>query len=212
MIIHAEIKFRNALLLRLLSEQFPPTHHQHRYADFQRAAKALGVKYGTLLRLLSVKGRPYYRPPNLESNYSRPTPSALLIAKALGVDVYELFPYELYDAGLPAVVDGEIPASRLLPLWAAKQLPAPGNQDQEIERSELKEAVEEALNTLTPTRRKVIEERFGVGFGNELTLKETGKMMGKHRGRILQIQQRALRQLRHPARARLLRRFLKHEP
>ena len=62
----------------------------------------------------------------------------------------------------------------------------------------------EALATLTPRERSVIELRFGLEDGRERTLEEVGEIFHVTRERIRQIESKALRKLRHPLRSRRL--------
>lgn len=72
----------------------------------------------------------------------------------------------------------------------------------------LREVIERELNTLTPREAHVIKLRFGLYDGRTRTLEEVGKEFDITRERIRQIESKALRKLRHPARARHLRGFL----
>ena len=69
----------------------------------------------------------------------------------------------------------------------------------------LRERVDEVLSTLTPREARVIRLRFGLGQDRPYTLEEVGKKFGLTRERIRQIEGKALRRLRQPSRARLLR-------
>ena len=71
----------------------------------------------------------------------------------------------------------------------------------------LKEQIENVLRTLTPREEKVIKMRFGVGDDGEHTLEEVGQNFAVTRERIRQIEVKALRKLRYPARSRRLRAF-----
>jgi RNA polymerase primary sigma factor len=53
--------------------------------------------------------------------------------------------------------------------------------------------------------------RFGLEDGSEHTLEEVGQNFNVTRERIRQIEAKALRKLRHPSRARLLKNFLEGE-
>ncbi len=64
------------------------------------------------------------------------------------------------------------------------------------------------LRTLTPREEKVIKMRFGLEDGSEHTLEEVGQSFAVTRERIRQIEARALRKLRHPARSLTLKSFL----
>jgi RNA polymerase primary sigma factor len=69
----------------------------------------------------------------------------------------------------------------------------------------LRERVEEVLSTLTPREARILRLRFGLGHDRAYTLEEVGQKFGLTRERIRQIEGKALRRLRQPARARLLR-------
>jgi RNA polymerase primary sigma factor len=72
----------------------------------------------------------------------------------------------------------------------------------------LKEQTNGVLKTLTPREEKVLKMRFGVDEGSEHTLEEVGQSFAVTRERIRQIESKALRKLRQPTRARLLKPFL----
>jgi RNA polymerase primary sigma factor len=68
--------------------------------------------------------------------------------------------------------------------------------------------MEDLLETLAPRERRVLQLRFGLGDGHERTLEEVGKRFGVTRERVRQIEAKALRKLRQPARSAALRGFL----
>jgi len=72
----------------------------------------------------------------------------------------------------------------------------------------LHDRVEQALATLTPREARILRMRFGLGHDRVYTLEEVGQKFGLTRERIRQIEGKALRRLRHPCRARLLRDYL----
>ncbi len=75
-------------------------------------------------------------------------------------------------------------------------------------QSMLRDKLEEILSTLTPREARVLRLRFGLDDGTSYTLEEVGQKFGLTRERIRQIEGRALRQLRHPKRARQLKEYL----
>lgn len=72
----------------------------------------------------------------------------------------------------------------------------------------LHEQLESTLGTLTPREEQVLRLRFGLDDGRSRTLEEVGHAFGVTRERIRQIEAKALRKLRHPARSKLLKDFM----
>ena len=72
----------------------------------------------------------------------------------------------------------------------------------------LKEQLEDVLDTLTEREEKVLRLRFGLDDGRARTLEEVGQNFGVTRERIRQIEEKALRKLRHPSRSKKLKDFL----
>lgn len=72
----------------------------------------------------------------------------------------------------------------------------------------LREKLNNVLAGLNERERKVLELRFGLGDGYARTLEEVGKQFQVTRERIRQIEAKALRKMRHPARLRELAGFL----
>ncbi len=80
--------------------------------------------------------------------------------------------------------------------------------EQEVIVSAMREDIQKALSTLTERERTVIELRFGLDGGYGKTLEEVGEVFHVTRERIRQIEAKALRKLRHPARSRYLREYV----
>ena len=72
----------------------------------------------------------------------------------------------------------------------------------------LHEEIMKVLDTLTPREKSVLEQRFGFVDGRPKTLEEVGAEFHVTRERIRQIEAKALRKLRHPSRAKMIREFL----
>lgn len=73
--------------------------------------------------------------------------------------------------------------------------------------SMLQEQIGKLLDTLTEREQRVLILRFGLKDGRSRTLEEVGKEFNVTRERIRQIEAKALRKLRHPSRARMLKGF-----
>jgi RNA polymerase primary sigma factor len=74
--------------------------------------------------------------------------------------------------------------------------------------SMLKTKLAEVMEELTPRESQVLRWRFGMNDGNEYTLEEVGQKFGLTRERIRQIENHALRRLRHPRQTKLLKDYL----
>lgn len=77
----------------------------------------------------------------------------------------------------------------------------------ELLGASLKEEIDKVLSTLTLREEKVIRMRLGIGEDTDYTLEEVGAVFGLTRERIRQIEVKALRKLRHPARRQRLESF-----
>lgn len=69
----------------------------------------------------------------------------------------------------------------------------------------LKDQITRLLDTLTDREQRVLVLRFGLNDGRSRTLEEVGKEFNVTRERIRQIEAKALRKLRHPSRAKMLK-------
>ncbi|MFM0138024.1 RNA polymerase sigma factor RpoD [Caballeronia grimmiae] len=72
----------------------------------------------------------------------------------------------------------------------------------------MRAAIDDALNALSPREAKVLRMRFGIDTASDYTLEELGKQFDVTRERIRQIESKAMRKLMHPSRADKLRPFL----
>ena len=73
---------------------------------------------------------------------------------------------------------------------------------------ELSEITRKVLATLTPREEKVLRMRFGIGEKTDHTLEEVGQDFEVTRERIRQIEAKAIRKIRHPSRAKLVKSFI----
>ena len=83
---------------------------------------------------------------------------------------------------------------------------SPSPADNAID-ADLSHQTDIALESLTPREQKVLKMRFGIGERQDYTLEEVGKVLGVTRERVRQIEAKAIRRLRHPTRAKLLKGF-----
>ncbi len=73
---------------------------------------------------------------------------------------------------------------------------------------DLRTQIEKVLCTLNPKEAKIIKRRFGIGEDVPHTLEELGHEFDVTRERIRQIEVKAIRKLKHPARSKWLRTFI----
>jgi RNA polymerase sigma factor (sigma-70 family) len=70
----------------------------------------------------------------------------------------------------------------------------------DAEKNEITDKILKILKTLNPNEEKVIKMRFGIGLDRDHTLEEVGRHFSLTRERIRQIEEKALRKLKHPNR------------
>jgi RNA polymerase primary sigma factor len=99
---------------------------------------------------------------------------------------------------------GENEAGHLGDLIEDKKVASPGAAA--VNRS-LQEQTKKVLSTLTKREEKILRMRFGIGEKADHTLGEVGQDFNLTRERIRQIEEKALRKLRHPSRTKMLRSF-----
>jgi RNA polymerase sigma factor (sigma-70 family) len=82
--------------------------------------------------------------------------------------------------------------------FADRLLVAP---DVNVEKADLRDKIFGAFDTLDPKEHMILSMRFGLDGKGERTLEEVAKEFGISRNRVRQLESRALRRMRHPARA-----------
>ncbi|MGF6482753.1 RNA polymerase sigma factor RpoD [Paraburkholderia sp. JPY419] len=86
--------------------------------------------------------------------------------------------------------------------------PMAGSPADAAARSNLRAAIDEALDSLSPREAKVLRMRFGIDVACGYTLEELGEQFDLTRERIRYIESKAMRKLMQPNRADKLRRFV----
>ena len=102
---------------------------------------------------------------------------------------------------------GEEEESRLEDFIEDKESISP--QDATIS-SNLVKQIQTVFSTLDKREEKILRMRFGIGEKHDHTLEEVGQEFNVTRERIRQIEEKALRKLRHPSRAEKLRSFTEY--
>jgi len=99
---------------------------------------------------------------------------------------------------------GEEEDSRLGDLIEDKEVISP--QEAAI-NSNMRKQIQEVLSTLNKREEKILRMRFGIGEKQDHTLEEVGQDFDLSRERIRQIEDNALRKLKHSSRADRLKSF-----
>lgn len=116
----------------------------------------------------------------------------------------QLFGHMELDAA--PVAEEELDAERLS-LFNIDNIEARNdNLDEIIERKALHEALDKLLEPFTPREQEIIRLRFGFN-GVPKTLEEVGQIFDVTRERVRQIENKCIRQLRHPAKSKRIRDF-----
>jgi RNA polymerase primary sigma factor len=76
--------------------------------------------------------------------------------------------------------------------------------------SNLAQQTQTVLSTLDKREEKILRMRFGIGEKHDHTLEEVGQDFNVTRERIRQIEEKALRKLKHPSRAEKLKSFIEY--
>jgi RNA polymerase primary sigma factor len=134
-----------------------------------------------------------------------PTPEEIAEKMEMSVDkVKKVFKISKEPISLETPI-GEEEDSSLGDFIEDKKIISPADAIASVTLSEQTRAV---LSTLTPREEKVLRMRFGIGEKSDHTLEEVGQDFFVTRERIRQIEAKALRKLRHPSRAKLLKSYI----
>lgn len=102
-------------------------------------------------------------------------------------------------------IDPNDPGQTLADIVEDQSSPSP---EEEALGIDLRDRLQEQLNSLPPREREVLTLRFGLDDGRERTLEEVGAEIGVTRERIRQIEEVALRKLRHSDMAKGYRNYI----
>nr|BAB87262.1 RNA polymerase sigma factor [Guillardia theta] len=84
--------------------------------------------------------------------------------------------------------------------------------EEHVEKSMLRDDLENVINSLSPRERDVVRMRYGLDDGRIKTLEEIGQIFSVTRERVRQIEAKAIRKLRQPYRSSILRDYVLATP
>ena len=182
-----QIKVRNARLLRAIEK----AGHQ----PGQIFAREVGISYtGHLLPYLNLKRTPFDENGDLR-------PCAEMLCVFLNRLPDELWSEEQRYPLLTNAAEIELSAANIHELLASPSDCA--DPLSLLEKKQAAQAVDVLLDTLTPREAEILRLRHGID-GEPMNLEEMAKAKGCSRERIRQIEAKALRKLRAPARQTVL--------
>lgn len=155
---------------------------------------------------LTDKIRKMYRiAHDLEQSLGHP-PSVTELAEALHIDANKV-KWMMKVSRPPISLESPVgdDETELGMLVEDEHTPSPA---QSVYQEMLRERINQVLSTLSPREARVLRLRFGLDCDRAYTLEEVGQKFGLTRERIRQIEGKALRRLRHPRQARMLREYL----
>lgn len=139
-------------------------------------------------------------------NYPKSAELQERVSQLIGKSFIEIFPQALQDPNFIPPEEKTFYRNidvKLLPTSKAQDL-LPYHED--FDQFDTSNSIKKALATLTPREEKVIRMRFGLeGEEGEHTYEEVGGVCDISKTRIQQIERKALKKLKHPARAKMLK-------
>ena len=202
-----KVSVRNNLLLTAIEEAG--------YKSISQFAKDLGYEPGRLQGLVSMRQSPI----NKSGEFSE---MAKRVMEVLGAAPSDLWTTEQLNMNLDKnssewaiTTKFLLDTNSMQSVLGGNILQLEGTVYEDIEtpeesqiKKELKERMEHTLDSLPLRKAKILRMRFGIDSGKEHTLEEVAKKYGLTRERVRQIEAKALRKLRQPARVNKVKDFL----
>lgn len=181
-------RLKNNRLWTSIQTTFPGTRTQ------REAARKLGVQETVLGQLLNLSRHP-------SSKRHQWLPTARKIAQTLREEEQYLFDPALYGRrAFPIVFEMDaLPALQRSGLFLIDPSP-----DDALMCRDRRDRIMKVMMAMTKRESFVLMKRFGLGDETPQTLEEIGETLGVGGECIRQIEQKALRKLRHPVHARHL--------
>lgn len=189
--LRVELRFKNAPLWRAVFLS---------HASVAAFCRDYRLGQGTVGSLLTLKRSPF------NARTGELIYVARRLCEILGFSAAELFPLSLYTGLLPSVLATEIEPERLTSLSDGALKLLEDGEDWEahlvadLDKQLLAGHMAKVLHTLTPREENVLRQLYF----EDKSQKEIADDQGVSNTRVSQIEQKAMRKLRHPSRARAL--------
>jgi RNA polymerase primary sigma factor len=171
-----------------------------------------------ITRALSQKSRTIRLPLHLSDQLRRITAVNQIMGQELGRDPSEeelgqrldMKPNEIRETldASPQTISLETPIGEDSEFGDLLEDDLSTSPDDRMHTVMLSETVNRLLSNMLPREAEILKLRFGLEGGTPQTLEQVGQALGLSRERIRQIERQALRQLRQPQFAHVLRDFL----
>jgi len=175
-----------------------------RFADdcggVKKAAEKLGVNPSTFSSWLNFRSGLLRNRKESNSRCEKLRKIIRILETETGRSIREIFPLskaQMRYLEKPRVVEKTIEHDELVKMEYVKHRQAQLTFKEPSPHWELPEAITQAIRHLPPREKLILELRFGLSDGQNLTLEEVGKIMHIHRERVRQIEAKALRRLQH---------------
>lgn len=190
--IRVEARIKNNVLYQAI-------HCTHK--SIKAFCRQFGLSYIQVMLFINLKESPLLKTGEFKQICIR-------LSNILGVSPTSLFPFELYQVEKTMIVREysftELPAAE----ETLKLMPAPDSPLEDILRTEISDALQEAIKLLNPREQKIIEMYYGLGTNEEHNLDQIAEKFGITRERIRQIKYKAISKLSEPCRSSKLKSML----
>jgi len=191
-----DIKIRNNLILSKIESLG--------YKSPLDFCKNIGISYGGLIAAANMK-RPIF------DKKGKIRPFINKLCDVLKCAPEEIFSANQMEASL-ATNKKTLLVNEAEAIYIMNQTDSQKMLEEQVFDDQRNDAILTILSTLAPRERQIIEMRMGLGeYNKEHTLKECGKKFNVNKERIRQIEQKALRKMRHPWRSDPLREYIYEE-
>lgn len=183
-----QFKIKNGPLLRAM--------RMRGHKSIKQFCEAYDLPYGSIARYFALT----LAPMNKKGNWSQ---TVLKLSHVLHLPPESLFPEQHLDRALKRA-SGEL-SFTADDVRALLMPPAPDDPETALINQQTTTSLRDlVLRKLNPKEYRIVSARFGLDDGRPLGLQEVGDQLGVSRSRILQIENKALRKLKHPGVAKQL--------